>query len=350
MGLRFFRRVRLGKGLTLNLSKTGASLSMGPRGAKFTMGTSGRRVTAGLPGTGLFYTTKLDSGKSRGSTGGTSGQHAAAVRSKDRLNPGFFKRLFISAEEQDLIDGLRELAEGNETTAMHHLRKATQFTDAAFISGFIAFKERKFSQSERLLEHAVKHGEELGGTLQRYNMQVFMSMSLTPELDVHVDADRRSALLGLAEVRQLMGKLDAARDALEELHHLQPDDIVVRLSLAEILLDHTDADQSTYQHVVKLGENVTNQSPYHAALLLYKGQALQKLNLHIAARDTFTKALRRRKDRSAELLNALRYARSLTYVELGKKSRARQEWEKLYASAPDYADVAQRLGLNSVES
>ncbi len=42
MGLRFFRRVRLGKGLTLNLSKTGASLSMGPRGAKFTMGTSGK--------------------------------------------------------------------------------------------------------------------------------------------------------------------------------------------------------------------------------------------------------------------------------------------------------------------
>lgn len=124
MGLRFFRRVRLGKGLTLNLSKTGASLSMGPRGAKFTMGTSGKRVTAGLPGTGLFYTSKLDSAKKQSRAGSSSGQHGVAVRSKDRLNPGFFKRLFISAEEQDLIDGLRELVEGNETTAMHHLRKA----------------------------------------------------------------------------------------------------------------------------------------------------------------------------------------------------------------------------------
>lgn len=62
---------------------------------------------------------------------------------------------------------------------------------------------------------------------------------------------------------------------------------------------------------------------YHAALQLYKGRALQNLGLHIAARDTFTNALRRSKDRPVELLNALRYVRSLTYLELGDKSRAR---------------------------
>ncbi|MGC9423468.1 DUF4236 domain-containing protein [Vibrio sp.] len=350
MGLRFFRRVRLGKGLTLNLSKTGASLSMGPRGAKFTMGTSGKRVTAGLPGTGLFYTSKLDSAKKQGRAGSSSGQHGVAVRSKDRLNPGFFKRLFISAEEQDLIDGLRELVEGNETTAMHHLRKATQFTDAAFISGFLAFKHQKLPQAQRLLEHAVEHSSEIGQTLQRYQVQVFMSMPLTPELDVHVDADLRSALLGLAEVRQQMGDMNKAREALEQLHTHQPEDIVVRLSLAEIIMEGDGADQPEWQEVVRLGEGVENDSAYHAALLLYKGRALQNMELHVAARDTFTKALRRRKDRPAELLNALRYARSLTYLELGRKSRARQEWEKLYASAPDYVDVAQRLGLDPVES
>jgi tetratricopeptide (TPR) repeat protein len=345
MGLRFFRRVRLGKGLTLNLSKTGASLSMGPRGAKFTMGTSGKRVTAGLPGTGLFYTSKLDGGKKQDRSGSSPRQNSTAIRSRDRLNPGFFKRLFISAEEQDLIDGLRELVEGNETTAMHHLRKATQFTDVAFISGFLAFKHAKLPQAQRLLEHAVERSSEIGQTLQRYQVQVFMSMPLTPELDVHIDADLRSALLGLAEVRQQMGNMHKAREALEQLHRYQPDDIVVRLSLAEIIMEGDDADQQALQEVVRLGEGVGNDTSYHAALLLYKGRALQDLGLHIAARDTFTKALRRRKDRPTELLNALRYARSLTYHELGKKSRAHQEWEKLYASAPDYADVAQRLGL-----
>ena len=57
MALRFYRRIRVAPGLSLNLSKRGASLSMGPRGAHLTVGTSGTRETVGLPGSGLSYTT-----------------------------------------------------------------------------------------------------------------------------------------------------------------------------------------------------------------------------------------------------------------------------------------------------
>lgn len=56
MPFRFFRRVRIAPGLTLNFSKRGASLSLGGRGAKMTFGTSGVTSTVGIPGTGLFYT------------------------------------------------------------------------------------------------------------------------------------------------------------------------------------------------------------------------------------------------------------------------------------------------------
>ena len=55
-GFRFFRRVRVAPGLTLNLSKRGASVSMGVRGAHMTVGRSGVRRTVGIPGTGVFYT------------------------------------------------------------------------------------------------------------------------------------------------------------------------------------------------------------------------------------------------------------------------------------------------------
>jgi hypothetical protein len=59
-GLRFFRRVPiLGRFVTLNLSKAGASASVGVPGFHVTSGTHGTRVTAGLPGTGLFYTKTL---------------------------------------------------------------------------------------------------------------------------------------------------------------------------------------------------------------------------------------------------------------------------------------------------
>ena len=45
MGLRFWRRIRIAPGLTLNLSKSGGSLSFGPRGAKFTMCSMGKLLT-----------------------------------------------------------------------------------------------------------------------------------------------------------------------------------------------------------------------------------------------------------------------------------------------------------------
>ncbi len=79
--------------------------------------------------------------------------------------------------------------------------------------------------------------------------------------------------------------------------------------------------------------------------MLYKAKALRQLDLPTAARDTLTAALGRKKDRPEELLRALRYERALVYEDLGRHRRARSELEKLYAEAPDYEDVATRLGL-----
>jgi hypothetical protein len=59
MTLRFYRRVRIAPGVTLNLSKRNASVSVGVRGAHVTTGTSGSRATIGVPKTGIYYTEKL---------------------------------------------------------------------------------------------------------------------------------------------------------------------------------------------------------------------------------------------------------------------------------------------------
>ena len=60
MGFRFFRRVRILPGVTLNLSKRGMSTSVGVRGAHVTVGHGKVRETAGIPGSGMFYTTTQD--------------------------------------------------------------------------------------------------------------------------------------------------------------------------------------------------------------------------------------------------------------------------------------------------
>lgn len=51
MSFRFWRRVGLAPGVTLNLSKSMASLSFGPPGAKYTISPNGNRATADLTGT-----------------------------------------------------------------------------------------------------------------------------------------------------------------------------------------------------------------------------------------------------------------------------------------------------------
>jgi hypothetical protein len=56
MGLRFYRRVHLFPGVSVNVSKSGPSLTVGVRGAHVTMGRGGITRTVGLPGTGIYYT------------------------------------------------------------------------------------------------------------------------------------------------------------------------------------------------------------------------------------------------------------------------------------------------------
>ena len=59
MGFRFQKRIRLFKGLTLNLSKTGTSWTVGGRGASVNLRDGKATGNVGIPGTGLSYRSRL---------------------------------------------------------------------------------------------------------------------------------------------------------------------------------------------------------------------------------------------------------------------------------------------------
>ena len=346
MGFRFWRRIRIAPGVTLNLSKSGGSLSFGPRGAKFTVGSRGTRATVGIPGTGLFYTTTLSKTGARGRkrTSAAAAAHPS-VRPQDRLTLGFFRRLITPDDEKALVDGCRELVLGNEDKALEHLKEAVHLADGAYLAGFLALKKGELAQAADYLAMAATRHSHLGRYFSRYGISATMSLPVTDEVSAHVRPDLRGVLLGLVEVFQRREEWQEATRCLERLRQLEPDDVVVKLSLAELLLDAHPGDRDVCRQIVRLAEGIANETPVHAALMLYRGRALRHLGLATAARDTLTAALRRRKGRPGELLRALRYERALVYGELGQKSRARAEFEKIYAEDPDFEDVAQRLGL-----
>ena len=67
---RFYRRLRILPGVSVNLSKSGPSLTMGVRGAHMTVGPRGVRRTVGIPRTGIYYTSQ---------SGHHTGLHSAHV-------------------------------------------------------------------------------------------------------------------------------------------------------------------------------------------------------------------------------------------------------------------------------
>jgi len=342
MAFRFFRRMKIAPGVSLNLSKSGASLSFGPRGAKVTVGPRGVRRTVGIPGTGAYYTTH--SGYGRRSSGRPRKQPTPMVRPEDRLSLGFFKRLVTPQGEEHFVDGMRQFVLKHETAALNHFSRAQQLADAAFMAGILALKREEFGKAERFLEAAKAKGNSLGRYFNKYGIQASAALAITEQVTAIVGADLRGVLLALAEVNQHQGRWKEAARSLKQLYRRDPEDVIVRLSLAELAVEEA-GDKRSCQTAVKLAEGVENESELHAALLLYKGMALHRLGLLAAARDTLTAALRRRKGRSDELLRAVRYQRALVYDAMGRVKQTRSELGKVYAEDPDYEDVAARLGL-----
>ena len=53
--IRVWRRVRVGRGMTVNVSRGGVSVTVGSVGRRLTVGKQGLSVSLGLPGTGVSY-------------------------------------------------------------------------------------------------------------------------------------------------------------------------------------------------------------------------------------------------------------------------------------------------------
>lgn len=78
MSWRFRKRLRVCKGIWVNVAKQGASLSVGGRGATANFNTKGTMGTFSAPGTGLSYRTKRYPYTGSWRHGRPSGQAAGA--------------------------------------------------------------------------------------------------------------------------------------------------------------------------------------------------------------------------------------------------------------------------------
>jgi len=350
MGFRFTRRIKVAPGISLNLGKRGGSLSFGPKGAKLTVGTSGVRATAGIPGTGLYYTQKLDAKTKARQTSSHRQAQFETVSPQSRLQLGFFQRLLLSKEEQAWVDGCREMSLGNNASAIRYLQQAGAHADAAFLLATLTSMEKRFEEARNHLLQASNRKEQLGTYFNKYGVQAETSFSVTDELHVSIAPNLQGVLFMLVEMYQQLKMPQEALAILNRLRQMDPNDVVVKLSYVELLTEEY-FDHKQYLHqVLQLAEGIENESDIHTGILYYKGKALRGLGLLEAARETLTLALRRKKDRPDELLLSIQYERALVHEAMGKASEARSDFEKIYAKSPDFEDVAERLGLPKMKA
>lgn len=339
MSFRFWRRIRLAPGVTLNLSKSTGSLSLGPRGAKYTISPRGNRGTVGITGTGLFYTVH---DRKRAGCGGAA--PSPNVPQRDRLKLGFFQRLMTPSEERRFIEGIRALNEGDQDAALAALEEARDLPDAAWMAGLIRLRREEFEPAKAHFRRALGRLDDLGAQFAKYDIAAQASLPITEDIFAHVFPRERGTRLALVEIAQMEGRRDDAMAHLGRLMEIDPTDPVVLLSFAELALDTPD-DRALMDRVVRDTAHVENETPVDTAILLYRGRALSALGLPDAAIDVFTLANRRRKDRPEGLLHQVRYDRAVLYQETGQRARARSEFERIYAANPGFEDVAERLGV-----
>jgi tetratricopeptide (TPR) repeat protein len=347
VGIRFRRSVSLGKGVRLNLSKSGLGVSVGGPGLRYSVNTSGRRTTTvGIPGTGV-YNVKTEGGSRRSSARRTSNGpvEVQAVAAPGALpKPGWF----ASAAEKRYYAGIQAYVAGDDARALAAF-EACIAADAGAISArlFAGMTAERLEpgnpKGTEHLEAVVASDEDLPDRLQQKylpagSVRLWLGVGVTDLIEAKVSFNSVGAALILAERYQEQGRLPEAIGLVAQLHAADAADPLIRLSLADLLYDDGD-----HEGVLEAVATATNDSDVGVAMLRLRGAAMLALGHHVGALEALRLALAKTAGRDPELLKAVRYDRARAYEAAGQRARARADLQKLYATAPDFRDVRERL-------
>lgn len=338
MGFRFFKSIRLGKFIRLNISKGGVGASVGVGGLRVGVGPRGTRLSADLPG-GLSYVKELGraEGRARQAPAGKRGTlPAPPAAPAETPEPG----LFAPGHEKELYKALGAHREGRTEEALgHFLSAAGQEPGAAVVAAaLLAERAGEEAHAVELLEGVVnREGPFPTELTAKYLGASHVNVRVTPHVTAAVPVGPLAAALLLVELYQAQRRVEDATGLLEELEELAGDPVLT-LSLCELY-----AELGVWDGVVERASRVEpNDDTTLEARVLY-GRAMQAKGLDEAAVKVFTDALRKKKGREPALLREALYWRAVSYERLGKQAQAAREFQKLYAEAPDFRDVGRKV-------
>lgn len=341
MGLRFFKRIKIAPGLTLNMSKSGPSFSFGPRGLKYTVGPRGTRKTFGVPGTGLYYTTSSGWGKKPGCSSPTPSN----VAPPSSLDLGFFRNIATPPAERELVAGLKQYLSGNIDEAFSTFRGNASLVDSVFMLGFLSLGKGLFQEAEAAFVKCRGALGDFGNSIHKYIKGFQLSLQITDYIDSPIEVDRRGLTLAMAEACQKQGKYAEAIQEVTALWGNNPSDAVVCLSLCELVVTSPSASNAELEDIVQMTTPIENDDPIHSNILYLRAAAMYRMQLVDAAIKQLSLLLRKKTDRPDSLLRQIRYLRARLFEQLNQKAKAKKDYEMVYAEDPSFRDVRSRIRL-----
>ncbi len=355
MGLRYGKRIKLGPGLYVNLSKSGVSWSVKAGPVTFNRGSKrGPRTTINLPGN--FSYVMQGKGKRSGAKAkaGPSSEPTpsptalapaatppAAPPASTIPTPGFL----APAVEKRFAQGLRALVEGDPTTAAQRFEEAVEadpndrHASDDFLAGVALMQAGQFEVAIPYLERVVEGETDLPDEMmQRYVGDLRILCGITPQVTVDVPMTNVGAALLLSEGYQQTGDLFGATGVLEELLDHAPGEPLLRLSLAELyyLQGHHDG-------VLEVTDGLTADTEIGYGALIFRAQTLLAQGHLDAALQVVNGLLRDRRKRPPQFVEDALFTRGMIYDAKGQADKARQDFEKLYAQNTGYPGLKEWL-------
>lgn len=346
MSLRFRRSMKLMPGVRLNFSKSSVGMSFGVPGARYSINSKGRRtLSTGIPGTGIYNVETISSGRKNSSSNPVRGVNQSQLQSyspPSRMQPGLFAR----KAERDFYEYLLDIFKHDEAdSADEAIAKATKLQN----------EHPKLKYSLELLKflYCVKGssvddsvGYEWGKELWNNRQKAFNDkyvrkyfQGITPQVPITFGISTSSIYndqtLGhiLVELLQQMNKVD---EALAVLSEMVPNQLTA-ISLADL-----EIQQKNYDGALETTEDIENEDDATGMLLVLRGIAFREQGMHDASLECFKRAIAKR-SRSEGLLHRAHFERAETYVQMGKKSMAIKDLEKILVDDLDYPEVKSKL-------
>src|SRR5436853_1997874 len=348
MSFRYRKSINLGKGVRLNLSKTGIGVSAGVPGARYSTHSSGRTTkTVGLPGTGVYYRKDTQARKAGSSRSAPARkQQAPAAAAAAVLKAG----AFAPREEKDFVSGVNAYRQGQYQRALASFQAvaAADTTNVhiaeEFFAGLCLVGLDRAPEAIPYFEAVLASDFPVPDRLmEKYGVGGAMEIGITSVVSVTIPMSTLAVALMLAEIYQRTDRRQQAIDLLESSGSHAPTEPAFALSLADL---YDEAEE--YQEVVRVTDGYqSNDEDVSLCILGYRAYAMTQLGLGEAALAITKEGLKSKKRRAA-LLVLLRYVRAQAYETVGKLAMAKKEFEKVYSEQADFADVAERLGLTSI--